>query len=166
VESPAAAAKNGVVERSQGTAKRWAEPQTCASHAELQERLHADDRLQRERYPLVKDRSRWELFPGLAHSGRRYRVADETRRWDLEQVRQHLAGYAVTRKVDRTGQVSLYNRSYYVGVVHAGQTVYVMFDPQSSEWLFADSTGKQLRSQRAVEIDAERIRALKLTGKK
>jgi len=158
--------KNGVVERSQGTAKRWAEPHTCASTAELQQRLDADDRLQREQYPLVKDKSRWELFPQLAHADRPYRARDEKKSWDLERVRQHLVGYAVTRKVDCTGQVSLYNRNYYVGVVHAGKTVYVMFDPQRSEWLFADADGKQLRSQPAVEITAERICSLQLKGKK
>lgn len=158
--------KNGVVERSQGTAKRWAEPQCCASVAELQRRLHDDDRLQRERYPFLGRRSRWEVFPGLRHSGRAYGVADEGRRWELERVLRHLAEYAVTRRVDRTGQVSLYNRNYYVGVVHGGRTVYVMFDPQTREWLFSDRDGKQLRSQPAVEIDRARICALDLAGSK
>jgi hypothetical protein len=157
---------NGVVERSQGTGKRWAEPHRCRSAAQLQERLTADDRLQRERYPHHKKRSRCELYPGLAHSGRAYQLADEDRLWDLGRVGQHLAEYAVPRKVDGTGQVSLYNRNYYVGVVHKGNTVYVMFDPGSSEWLFADSAGKQLRSKPAVEITAERIRTLNLKGKK
>jgi transposase InsO family protein len=158
--------KNGVVERSQGTGKRWAEPHTCASAGELQQRLDDDDRLQREQYPVVKTLSRWQLFPELAHSGRRYRATAEKKSWDLDRVRQHLAGYAVPRKVDCTGQVSLYNRNYYVGVVHAGQTVYVMFDPHNSDWLFANADGNQLRSQPAVEITAERICSLKLTGKK
>lgn len=65
--------QNGVVKRAQGTAKRWAEPHACQTAAELQDRLDADDRLQRERYSLAQGRSRWELFPGLAHSGRSYR---------------------------------------------------------------------------------------------
>ena len=30
---------NGVIERSQGTGKRWAEPGACANAAELQRRL-------------------------------------------------------------------------------------------------------------------------------
>jgi len=158
--------KNGVVERSQGTAKRWAEPQLCASAFELQERLRADDRLQRERYPVMKKRSGWEVYPGLAHSGRSYVKSKEAKQWDLERVKEHLAGYAVTRKVDGKGQVSLHDRGYYVGVVHVGQTVYVMFDPEQSEWVFADADGKQLRSQRAVEIDAQRICSLTPKGKK
>ena len=58
---------NGVVERSQGTAKRWAEPERCATVAELQERLRADDALQREHYPFQGGRSRWER-PGRSSS--------------------------------------------------------------------------------------------------
>jgi hypothetical protein len=83
---------NGVVERSQGTAKRWAEPHTCRTAAELQTRLDADDVWQRERYPVAQGRSRWQLFPGLAHTGRPYREADEARAWGLQRVRDHLAG--------------------------------------------------------------------------
>lgn len=67
---PCCPQQNGVVERSQGTAKRWAEPHACRDPAELQVRLDADDLLQRERYPVAGGRSRRELFPELAHSGR------------------------------------------------------------------------------------------------
>ena len=84
--------QNGVVERSQGTAKGWAEPHACRTPAELQSRLDEDDRLQRERYPQVRGQSRWQLFPGLAHSGRVYAAADEQRLWDVVRVREHLAG--------------------------------------------------------------------------
>jgi hypothetical protein len=76
----------------------------------LQSRLDEDDGLQRERYPQAKGQSRWQLFPGLRHSGRPYAEADEGRAWDLGQVREHLAGYAVPRQVDRQGKVSVYNR--------------------------------------------------------
>src|SRR5947209_9387768 len=59
---------NGVVERSQGTAKRWAEPRACATAEELQRRLEEMDEIQRREYPSVRGRSRLEAFPGLAHS--------------------------------------------------------------------------------------------------
>src|SRR5262249_50752567 len=73
--------QNGVVERSQGTGKRWAEPHTCSSVAELQRRLDEDDALQRERYPLPAGGSRWEVFAGLTHSGRPYAAAREAQQW-------------------------------------------------------------------------------------
>jgi transposase InsO family protein len=158
--------QNGVVERSQGTAKRWAEPHTCLTVAELQARLDADDVLQRERYPLAQGRSRRELFPGLAHSGRPYRAADEAGVWNLERVREHLAEYAVPRQVDRQGKVSVYNRNLYVGVVHGGKQVCVQFDPDQTHWLISDSAGRQLRTQPAPEISVASICSLQMTGQK
>jgi transposase InsO family protein len=158
--------QNGVVERSQGTAKRWAEPHACHTVAQFQARLDEDDRLQRERYPLAQGRSRWELFPGLAHTGRCYQEAEEESSWSLERVGDHLAGYAVPRQVDRQGKVSVYNRNLYVGVVHAGQQVRVQFDPDQRQWLISDSAGRQLRTQPASEINAASIRSLQMMGPK
>jgi hypothetical protein len=158
--------QNGVVERSQGTAKRWAEPHVCQTVAELQTRLDEDDSLQRERYPLVRGRSRGELFPGLVHSGRPYQEATEAQVWSLERVRAHLAEYAVPRRVDRQGKVSVYNRNLYVGVVHGGQAAWVQFDPEQGHWLISDGEGRQLRSLPASEISAESIRSLQLAGRK
>ncbi len=163
---PCCPQQNGVVERSQGTAKRWAEPHTCGSAAELQTRLDEDDVLQRERYPLAQGRSRWALFPGLAYSGRRYREGDEARVWSLQRVCDHLAEYAVARQVDRQGKVSVYNRNLYVGVVHGGKQVCVQFDPEQKQWLISDSTGQQLRTQPAPEISVRAIRSLQMVGQK
>jgi hypothetical protein len=158
--------QNGVVERSQGTAKRWAEPHACRSVAELQARRDDDDVLQRERYPVAGGRSRWQLFPALAHTGRPYREADEARAWGLQRVRDHLAGYAVPRRVDQQGKVSVYNRNLYVGVAHRGQPVCVQFDPEEGQWLISDGAGRQLRALPAPEISAESIRNLRLAGRK
>jgi hypothetical protein len=67
---------------------------------------------------------------------------------------------------DGTGQVSIYGRNYYVGVLHRRREVYVQFDPQRREWLFNDSDGQHLRSQPAVGMDAATIRSLQLPGPK
>jgi hypothetical protein len=158
--------QNGSVERSQGTGKRWAEPQLCRSVAQLQRRLDEDDRLQRERYPVAKGQSRWQVFPGLAHSGRPYRQAEEAARWDLSRVREHLAGYAVARQVSREGKVSVYNRNLYVGVIHGGKQVSVQYDPDQQQWLISDNAGRQLRTQPAPEISAQAIRNLQIMGQK
>jgi hypothetical protein len=42
------------------------------------------------------------------------------------------------------GSVSLYNRNPYIGGIHERKTVYVMFDPEVREWIFADEEGRQL----------------------
>ena len=70
---------NGVVERSQGVASNWAEPDRCRNVAELQRRLNEEDRVQRELYPHGSCRSRSEAYPSLRHSKRPYSVAWEAR---------------------------------------------------------------------------------------
>lgn len=154
---------NGVVERSQGTAKRWAEPGACATAAELQRRLEEMDVIQRQEYPSVRGRSRLEAFPALAHSGRGYTPAWEEAHWSLAAVAAHLAGYAVPRRVNSSGAVSVYNRNHYVGKIHIGKDIYVMFDPEAFEWIFVDGEGRQLRSRPAPEISRETIIGLEVT---
>jgi hypothetical protein len=53
---------NGVVERGQGVAKDWAEPERCRSPEELQARLEAEDRVQRECYPHAGAASRMAAY--------------------------------------------------------------------------------------------------------
>jgi hypothetical protein len=155
--------QNGIVERSQGTGKRWAEPARCATVAELQQRLQEMDSIQREAYPSIAGQSRSAAFPGLAHSGRGYSQGWERRHWDHRRVLLQLAGYVVPRRVDKNGDVSLYHRPHYVGCMHRGKSIYVMVDPERGEWVFADQQGRQCRSQPAEELAAERIRGLTVT---
>ena len=152
--------ENGVVERSQGTAKRWAEPGACATGAELQRRLEVMDHIQRQEYPSVDGRSRLEAFPQLAHSERAYTPAWERAHWSLARVAAHLSGYTLPRRVDKSGTVSVYNRNHYVGKIHHRKTVHVMLDPEAIEWIFADEKGQQLRSRPATEISRKAIMGL------
>ena len=76
---------------------------------------------------------------------------------------EHLSGYALVRRVDRSGLVSLYNRGRYVGKIHYGKDVYVMYDPERNEWFFSDAEGRQLRRQPADELSRERVMDLRVT---
>jgi hypothetical protein len=154
--------ENGVVEPSQGTAKRWAEPQACRSATELQRRLNKADRVQREKYPTRSGHTRLATYPALRARPRRYTRKWEQTHWDLELVMQHLAAYTVARRVDSSGHVRLYNRNRYVGQMHQDKQIYVMFDPGQREWIFADLGGQQLRTCPATEINHEQIVKLKL----
>lgn len=152
--------ENGVVERSQGTANRWCEPWTCQSPEELETRLERMDRLHREVYPYQERRSRLEVHPGLANSGRPYVPESEDRLWEWGRVTAHLSGYVVVRQVNQNGMVSIYDRGYYVGRAHQGKSVYVTFDPDTNEWVFSDPSGRELRHKAAEEISPERVLAL------
>lgn len=158
--------ENGVVERAQGTGQNWAEPQTCHSAAELQERCDEMDRRQRERYPYRDGRSRLEVYPALKHSGRRYSLAWERRHWDLSKVLEFVSRRAVKRQVDTNGAVSLYHWSRYVGKPHIGRAVYVSLDPTGPTWVFADERGTELRTHPAEELTAQRIRGLSVGCRK
>lgn len=157
---------NGVIERSQGTGKRWTEPGTCQDMHELQQRIDEMDRIQREVYPSVQGQSRSQAFPDLPHSGRCYSKAWEKREWSLKLVLEHLAAYSVLRRVDRKGQVSIYNRSHYVGQQHSGRDIYVMLDPIDTEWVFSTAEGMQLRRKPAEEITRERVMRLQVSHRR
>lgn len=157
---------NGVVERSQGTAKRWGEPGTAASAAELQGRLDRMDRLQREAYPYREGLSRWATYPGLAHSGRGYDPAGEAGMLDEHRSRRRLAGFVVPRRVDGGGSVSVWGRTHYVGKAYAGRVAYVRFDPQDGLWLFQDESGHQWHRREARELTAANLLNLSVTNQR
>jgi hypothetical protein len=163
---PATPQHNGVVERSQGTGKRWAEPGTCATVEELQQRCDDLDCLQRERYPYCDGRSRWEVYPGLKHTGRPYRRRDEAAAWDVSKVWAVVAKQVVRRQVDASGSISLYNRTRYVGKPSIGKAVYISLDPTGPTWVLSDADGNELRTHPANELTPERIRSLTVTCRK
>jgi hypothetical protein len=75
----------------------------------------------------------------------------------MQLVLAHLADYSVPRRVDRKGQVSLYNRNHYIGRQRGGQDIYVVLDPADVEWIFTTREGVQLRHKAALEITRDRI---------
>jgi hypothetical protein len=157
---------NGVIERLQGTGKRWTEPSTCQDPNELQGRMGEMDRIQREVYPSIAGQSRWQAFPGLQQVDRPYSKTWEKRHWDLELVLAHMAEYSTLRRVDSKGQVSVYGRNHYVGKKYQGQDVYVSLDPVDREWVFATPAGAQLRRKAAEEITRTRIQNLQVTNRR
>jgi hypothetical protein len=146
--------KNGVVERSQGVAKNWAEPDRCRNVAEFQQRLDAEDQVQRECYPYAGFGSRMEAYPGLAHSGRPYSIEWERSHWSWVAVLTFLAGVQVSRRVDRSGKIGLYHDKLYVGTVNRGKEVVVQFDAGTTEWLISDRSGVELCRRPLTQFNA------------
>ena len=136
------------------------------SAAELQARLEEMDRLYREDYPYRGGRSRLAVFPDLAHSGRRYDRGSESAVWEWSRVAEHLAGIVPLRRVDQSGRVSVYNRNHYVGRLHQGKDVYVMYDPDFNEWVFADRDGRLLNRRPADQLTPERVLSLNVSQRR
>jgi hypothetical protein len=152
--------RNGVVENSQGVGQRWAEPERCHSAAELQARLDEEDGVQREEYPHELGRPRLQVYPGLAHSGRRYSAAWEARHWSWARVLEHLGGYVVPRRVDGSGKIGLYGGKLYVGQVHARTWVAVQFDAAAQQWVVSGAAGAEVCRRPLDQFGPEALRDL------
>jgi hypothetical protein len=91
------------------------------------------------------------------HTGRPYDRAAEARLWEWSRVTQHLAGIVPLRSVDQSGKVSIYNKGHYVAYLRRGKDVYVMYDPDSNERVFADRDGRQLTRRPADQLSPDRV---------
>lgn len=145
---------NGVVERSQGLAWDWAEPDRCSDPDELQRWLDEADRVQRESYPYGSLGSRLEAYPGLRHSGRPYTPRWECEGWSWGAVLSELGAAPVPRRVDRCGKIGLYHDKLYVGWVNRGKEVVVQFDAGTAEWVVSDPGGAELCRRPLTQFDA------------
>jgi hypothetical protein len=152
---------NGAVECAQRTGQRWADPPRCRSASELQRRLDAMDRHQREWFPDAAQ-SRSRLFPELAHSGRTYRRAAEASLWQQSRLYEKLAEYAVVRQVNARGLVSIYGRNYAVARKYAGESVSVRLDAASGDWLIELSDGPVI-GRHPAELTREAILGRRVT---
>jgi hypothetical protein len=155
---------NGVVEKSQDTGQRWCEPHTCRTVRQLQARLNAMDRLQREEYPSLQGRSRVSVFPALRQPLRCYSAAWEHEAWDLRRAQEYLGSFVALRRANKQGQISLYARRVSVGARQRGQWVVVQYVADGQAWLLSDSDGHLLREVAAPEISRARIMALDIAG--
>jgi hypothetical protein len=156
---------NGVVERSQGTGKRWGEPETCADADEWQCRLDKMDRIQREAYPSP-EKSRWQRYPQLQQKDRPHSKEWEKQNWNLDRVLEQMAKEYALRRVDSKGQVSIYGRNNYIGDRYRSREIYVFLDPVDREWVFATPEGLQVRRKAAEELVHERILNLQVTNRR
>jgi hypothetical protein len=152
--------QNGVVERSQGTTQRWVDPASCGDIDELRRRVEHEDKIQREVYPAIEGRSRYQANPGLMHTGRGYCEGWEKFAWDVQEALRWLGRYRVRRKVSRRGQISLYHRLIQVSAEYGGRWVYAQMDAEALEWVISDSEGKEIRRRPAPQFTAEAIIAL------
>jgi hypothetical protein len=156
---------NGVVERSHGVSKAWAEVATCHSVAELQTRLDEMDQIQRQEYVLRDGKSRWELFDGLRSKRQEYDARREGALWQERLARQYLAAVVARRRVDSQGRVTVYAAPYYVGVIHRLCLCLVQYDADAGEWVFTGEDGRQWCHRKAEQVTAARVRSLTVSAK-
>lgn len=158
--------ENGRVERSHGVLGRWAEPAACADAAALQTALTDACRFQREHYPALRGETRATCFPALMAGGRPYDPAREAAHFDERRVWTYLGGKLWTRRVDKVGRISVYNRALGVGRRYVGLDVTLQFDAEAVAWVVRDGRGTELARHPAPELSRERILALAVSHKR
>jgi transposase InsO family protein len=151
--------KNGVVERSQGTGARWAEPWQCQDVAQLQKRVDEEDRVQRQEYAESGRPTRLQAFPALLHSGRGYAASLEELLWDLAAALIHLGKWEVRRQIDKKGHVTMSDRKYYVGVAFRGQMGRIRLDAATVEWVVRTEAGEEIARLAARGLSRQEILA-------
>lgn len=153
---------NGVVERAQGVLQRWAEPRKWSDLQEGQKGLEWAIWMQREGYRGADGKTRMERFPGLRVPRAVYRPGREEEEWSLQAMDQRLATGRWMRKVNKKGQISLYNWAYSVGQKYARQKVFVRWDAGERVWRVEDERGEEIKRLTPRRFDAEAIRSLSI----
>lgn len=136
--------ENAKVERNQATAGNWAEVYVCANVANMQAKLDDVVLLQREYYPVRKlqGATRNQVFPALNRTQRPF----DPSTFDAQKAQQYLQQVVYPRKVSANGVISLYQKTFSVGLPHRAKIVFVTFDPQNIAWMVLDQYQSLLKS--------------------
>jgi len=157
---------NGIVERAHGVLAQWVELDRCPDLATCQQRLAQAVQTQRERYRQPNGYTRLAAFPGLTANPRRYVPSQDAQHWRLERVLVYLAEFTFERKVEKTGQISLFANTYAVGRRFARQTLDIRLDPTTREWVFTDDGQHIVARHPARELDYAQISQLQLAKRR
>ena len=163
---PGCSTDNAVVERSHGVLSQWVDPARCADFATCQAQLAWAVQTQRERYPACGTQPRLQAFPSLLTNERCYDPAREVDWWTLTRVKTYLSHFVFRRKVEHSGQVTLFANTYSIGRAHRRRSVEIRLDPQTEEWLVADEQGNLLRRLPCQELDYTLISQLQLAKRR
>ena len=146
--------------------QQWGELRTCTDCKQAARALDWVDRIQREEYPAIRGRTRWEVFPQLRTPRHGYRRAHEKAMWDLSRVDAFLARGCWRRHADRNGTISIYGHCRAVARAWAQQELVVRFDASSRCWLVSNQEGEMVKQLPAKELTRERIIALAVSRRR
>ena len=152
---------NAVVERMQGTSKRWAEIAASANCAQLQARLNEVVRVQRMLYPVSRlgHRTRLEVYPALEGK----KPIDAREHFNARRAYAYLAGTRLVRRVGKAGAVMLGGYPYQVGARYSGQQVWVGFDANERCWQIYDRNEGFIAEHKAKTMSPSHIWSMAVT---
>lgn len=163
---PRQSTDNAVVERDHGVLAQWVEAGLCSDFEACQKRLAWAVVTQRERYRSPNGYSRAHAFPDLFTNPRLYYPLNDPQTWQPERVAHYLSGFIFHRKVEISGQVTLFANTYSLGKRYARQTIQITFDPDTYQWIFIDEHAHLIRRHATKELFYERISQLQLAKRR
>jgi transposase InsO family protein len=163
---PAQSTDNAIVERDHGVLAHWIEIEQCREFQDCQQRLNWAIQTQRERDRVPHGYTRSQAYPGLYTNPRAYNACSDRDLWHLKTVAVYLSRLNFRRKVELSGQVTLFANVYSVGKAYSRQWVTVSLDPQSLEWVFKDDYNHPLKRRPAKELTYEQISQLRLAKRR
>ena len=149
--------ENPKVERCQGVADAWAEPHACADPAQLSTHLGWVCQTQCREYPSIRGGPRVAAYPQLLVPRRSYQPSLEPESWELDRVDRWLSQQVWSRRVGRTGVISMYGHRRSLGRKYQGQEVVVQVDEATRRWVVADQVGEVVAQFLAWELSRDRI---------
>lgn len=146
---------NAKVERMQRTTKNWAEVNQCIDIHQLEERLKITCEIQRELYKVTRltNKPRKDVFPELYTNPRKY----QSESFNVNRIYQRLASWTFVRQSSSSGQVSIYNQIYYLGIIYKKQYIAIKFNEQTLEWQFYDAKGLLIKVMKAKKMDKSNL---------
>lgn len=145
--------QNGAVECLQGILCNWSNPKSQDTIEALQKRLDIESDFQRNSYkiPSKGNKTRIELYPSLAKNTRTY-TPDK---FEMKRVYEFLSLQVWCRRIGKTGTISIFNHTIYIGRRFRGEEVSITFDPLEKQWLIQKGDGTLLKKS-TVGIPTEK----------
>ena len=112
------------------------------------------------RHPDCAGRPFLVAFPTLQRPRRHYRAVDEAQHFDLARIDAYLAEWRWRRMVDSSGQISLADRNYRVGVRYRGQSITIQFEPSTRVCVGRLADGQEVGRWCVPELEEAYIRGL------
>lgn len=154
---------NGVVERFQGTSKRWSEILSCHSLTQAQQQLNQTLLIQREQYPVTRlnNMTRSEAFPTLFYKKHCWSSND----FDLERIYKYLEGKAYVRSTSKAAQITHFGQKQSIGAKWRNKDVYVSFDRFTLKWIVNSTNGDFIKALPAFNLSKDRIQNMTVFSK-
>ena len=163
---PARCTDNAIVERDHGVLAQWVELETCPDFETCRQRLQWATTTQRQRYRAPNGYTRLQAYPELESNPRSYLPQQDQEIWRLEDAALYLSGFTFRRKVEASGQITLFANSYSLGRSLARHSVLIKMDRQTREWVVTDDYNRPLRRLPAKELNYEQICQFRLAKRR